>query len=48
MKMKKEKDPLFWLVLGGLVLLLALGIALLAAGLRMGNTQVLLPPGAGA
>ena len=45
---KREKHPAYRLLLGGLILLLALGVVLLAAGLRMGNDQILLPPGAGA
>ncbi len=34
--MKKEKHVVFWLVLTALLLLLALGVALLAEGIRLG------------
>ncbi len=34
--MKKEKHPVYWLILACLLLLLALGVALLALGLLTG------------
>ena len=34
--MKKEKHPVYWLILSCLLLLLALGVALLALGILTG------------
>ncbi len=45
MKAKKEKHPVYWAVMACLILILALGIALLAMGLAEGRNTVLLPPG---
>ena len=43
--MKKEKHPVYRLVMTLLILLLALGVALLVMGLRLGGDRLALPPG---
>ena len=40
---KKEKHPVYRLVMAGLILLLALGVALLVMGLNLGGDRLILP-----
>ncbi len=42
---KKEKHPVYRLVMALLILLLALGVALLVMGLRLGGDRLVIPPG---
>ena len=41
--MKKQKHPVYRWVMGGLILLLALGIVLLVLGLALGQDRLYLP-----
>ena len=43
--MKKEKHPVYWAVMIGFLLLLALGVALFAFALTLGGDRIILPPG---
>ena len=40
---KKEKHPIYRLLLCALLVLLALGVVLLALGVRVGNSPFILP-----
>ena len=40
--MKKEKHPIYGIILGALILLLLLGVVLLIMGLRLGGDRVAL------
>ena len=42
--MKKEKHPFYWLILAALILLLALGVALLIMGASLGPNRVFTTP----
>lgn len=43
--MKKEKHPVYRLIMALLILLLILGAALLVLGLNLGGDRLILPPG---
>ena len=41
--MKKERHTGYWLLMGGLTLVLLLGVALLIMGLNLGGDRIILP-----